>query len=72
MPKSNADVVNTWAAERLAGGDIGRHTPAYNQAMAAVPDLIARLEANAAPAAKPPKTAKAAGPAAEPPAQIGD
>lgn len=57
MPKSNADIVNAWGAERLAGGEIGRHTPAYNQAMAALPDLIRRLEANA-PRSTPPKGGK--------------
>ncbi|CAN5577077.1 hypothetical protein BH10PSE14_BH10PSE14_06750 [soil metagenome] len=40
---STADIVNTWFAERVACGAIARDTEAYNQAVAALPDLIERL-----------------------------
>lgn len=40
---STADAVNEWFRERLACGPIARDTDAYNQAFAALPDLIARL-----------------------------
>ncbi len=54
-----SDTVNTWFAERLATGAIARNTEAYNQAVAALPDLIARLggtTSNDAPAAPAPAT----------------
>lgn len=41
---STADTINTWFQERLACGPIARDTEAYNQASAALPDLISRLE----------------------------
>lgn len=35
--------VGRWFAERIACGAIARHTPAFNQALAAKDDLNARL-----------------------------
>lgn len=40
---SAANVVNTWFSERLASGALARDTPAYNQVVSALPDLISRL-----------------------------
>ena len=40
---SIADTVNGWFADRIATGAIGRNTEAYNQAQAALADLITRL-----------------------------
>jgi hypothetical protein len=40
---SVANVVNTWFSERLASGPLARDTPAYNQVVSALPDLISRL-----------------------------
>ncbi len=60
-PARIADTVNAWFAARLACGAIARDTDAYNQALAALPDLVARLTGtpaeqaaadSAAPAAK--------------------
>ena len=60
---SIADIVNTWARERLATGAIARDTDAYNQVFSAVPDLITMLES----ASETPAEAPAEAPA-EPPA----
>ena len=49
---STADLINDWFRERCAGGALGRDTEAYNQVVAALPDLIARLDPPA-PAADP-------------------
>lgn len=38
-------VVQGWFTDKIAGGAIARDTEAYNQAMQARPDLIARLVA---------------------------
>jgi hypothetical protein len=43
------DIVNTWFTESCGGGPLARDTEAYNQVVAALPDLVARLAA-AAPA----------------------
>jgi len=48
---SHADTVNNWFRERLSGGPIAQHTPAYNQLVEALPDLITRLEVKLAAAA---------------------
>lgn len=48
---SIADTVNSWFAQRLACGALARDTEAYNQAHAALPDLIARLDPEYEPAA---------------------
>ena len=40
---SVADTVNEWFRQRLAGGPLAQHTPAYNQVAAALPALIAEL-----------------------------
>lgn len=67
---STADTVNEWFRERLCGGELARHTPAYNQVAEALQDLIARLDPPApavpepppapAPALAPAKASKAA------------
>ena len=41
---TTADIVNTWFRECIACGAIARDTPAYNQAVAALPDLLVRLD----------------------------
>ena len=62
---ATADIVNEWFRERIATGAIGRHTEAYNQASAALPDLIARLAAAPVDTAAPADAATAdAAPAA--------
>ncbi len=55
---SVADIVNSWFTENCAGGPLARDTEAYNQVVAALPDLIARLTPAApdAPADTKPKT----------------
>ncbi|MDE1914741.1 MAG: hypothetical protein KGJ57_17420 [Sphingomonadales bacterium] len=58
MAITTADTVNSWFRERLATGAIARSTEAYNQAVAALPDLIARLTP-ADPAPAPAGKAKA-------------
>ena len=50
---STADIVNTWVNDACNGGPLARDTEAYNQVVSALPDLIARLEAAAAPASVP-------------------
>lgn len=60
------EAVEHWFAERIACGEIARHTPAYNQALAAKDDLKARLgkvlgAIDLAPPL-PPRAAKAAEP----------
>lgn len=59
---STADIVNQWFRERLACAPLSRDTPAYNQAFAALPELIARLEGQSpeAAAAEDPTSAKKA------------
>jgi len=57
-----ADLINTWFAERIACGAIGRDTDAYNQALAAKNDLIALLD----PPAPAPATNSVAQPATDP------
>lgn len=42
---SVADTVNTWFTESCGGGPLARDTEAYNQVVKALPDLIARLDA---------------------------
>ena len=44
---TTADIVNSWFSDRLANGALARNTEAYNQAHAALPDLIARLTGDA-------------------------
>jgi hypothetical protein len=77
----NADIVNGWYRERLCSGPLARDTEAYNQVVAALPDLIARLDAAEAPlvapeppsvAPAPPKAAAAAAPATPPTDDAGD
>ena len=70
MPEpTTADIVNIWFSERLATGAIARNTEAYNQAAAAVTELIARLSPAPAPAADAaPATPKAAPAKADTPA----
>ena len=51
---SNADIVNEWFRERLSSGPLARSTEGHNQLVAALPALIATLDA----AAKPPKAPK--------------
>lgn len=46
---SAANVVNTWFSERLASGALARDTPAYNQVVSALPDLISRLASPSVP-----------------------
>lgn len=45
MPKSEEVMaaVDGWFNERIKRGPIAHHTPAYNQAYQAIPDLKARL-----------------------------
>lgn len=64
---SKADIVNDWFRQSLAGGPLAQHTPGYNQVIAALPALIARLDA-ADPGAgpRPSKATKAAVPPAPP------
>jgi hypothetical protein len=57
---SIADIVNTWHREQLAGGPLARATEAYNQVLAALPELIARLEPPVANAVRPAEPAKGA------------
>jgi len=45
---STKDTVYAWFNERLAGGAIARDTDAYNQAFTSLPDLIDRLDPDAA------------------------
>lgn len=47
-PRTIPETVHAWFGERLANGAIARNTEAYNQAVAALPDLIARLDPEAA------------------------
>jgi hypothetical protein len=64
---SKADIVNAWFNERMRGGALARDTDAYNQVVAAIPDLIARLDAADAPApAAAAKPASAPSPPATP------
>lgn len=56
---SKADIVNGWYRERLSSGPIAQHTPAYNQLVDALSDLIARLDAAEDPAASEPAPAAA-------------
>jgi hypothetical protein len=58
---SIADIVNTWHRERLAGGPLARATEAYNQVIAALPELIARLDPSAANAVRQPSARPAKG-----------
>jgi hypothetical protein len=44
------DTVNEWFRQRLATGALGRDTEAYNQVVAALPELIEQLEPGADPA----------------------
>lgn len=60
---SVSDIVNSWFREKLAGGPVAQSTEAYNQAQAALPVLIERLEAAAA---APAKKTKAADPTTDP------
>ena len=39
-----ADTVNEWFRQRLAGGALAQHTPAYNQVVEALPALISALQ----------------------------
>lgn len=73
MPKSEEVMaaVDGWFNERIKRGPIAQHTPAYNQAYQALPDLKARIakvleEEPAAPAASEPvaPAAEAKAPAA--------
>lgn len=38
------DIVHDWFRQRLASGAVARDTEAYNQVVAALPDLIAQLD----------------------------
>ncbi len=64
---SNAAIVAAWFRDKIATGDIARYTPAYNQASAAVPALIAALDA-AGPALKAEVEAPAVHPTPDSPA----
>lgn len=46
---TTTDIVNTWFRERIATGAVARDTEAHNQVHAALFDLIARIDADAAP-----------------------
>lgn len=50
---SKAPIVKAWFSERLASGALARDTEAYNQVVAAMPDLISRIDADAAAIAAP-------------------
>ena len=67
---SIAEIVNTWSRERLGCWPLAGHTEAYNQVAEALPELISRLEAAAAPPSAPPKSAKAAQPAPAEPTDV--
>ena len=45
------ETVNAWFGERIATGAIARDTDAYNQAFAALDDLITRLDPSDVPSA---------------------
>jgi hypothetical protein len=64
-----ADIVNAWFKERLANGAIARDTAAYNQAHAALPDLISRLDGEPEAKAKGGKSKTSPAPDAPEPEQ---